>query len=366
MKNVKYWLLAALMAFSVVDISAQLKLQYPKNVRFLAGGFQDKRPEFKTLEAALNDVKALATSENPYGFWVAGDTLWIADWDSVFTESGLTMKDSIDIYYVNEGKIKWMPFGFGGTGGGTTTIISQDTVTYHYEYPNWYQDNTALPVWQRQSGVALDSVDQHIFDLIVYTEDPLYIENDTLKIDTTGFAGTGGGWDPYPDTTTVVRTTGDQTIAGVKTFTTGLEFTGAGYLRLGVDYPPAASRIFWVDGTTLTYSDGSEQFTFPLINDADTLVLNNFIGWWDLTSEVQDSIPKSGTVTFSGTDTVVYITTGDSTDIIIVTPLYSDTTIVITAIDAQLFVIPIETGFVVKRPAAGSADLKVAWIRRKL
>lgn len=258
----------------IVNINAQV-YRSPAYVRFIANGYINQSPYFNTLEAALNDVKDKATVENPYVFWVAGDSIRIPDWDSVFTSSGLTMKDSIDLYYVALGTIKWAGFGFGGSGGGSALIIQQDDTTYHYGWDNWNVDNLALPYWQRLLGKSFDDVDEEVWRLIVYTKDPLYIENDTLKIDVSGFSG--GGIINF-DSLTYVRTTGDQTISGIKTFSgtnriTGtLDFAGSGSLQLsgtnsgGISQP----RRLWGVGDRIYYSGtGTDTNQVAQIDEVD-------------------------------------------------------------------------------------------------
>lgn len=373
-KILKYLLFGAIIAFAPI-LEAQ-KLYFPTNVRYIGGGYINKAPYFRTLEAALNHVKPFATSENPYGFWVDSDTLWIADWDSVFTESGLTMKDSIDIYYVAEGKIKWMPFGFGGTGGGGGTIIQQDTETFHYEYPNWNQYNIALPIWQRRMGTALDSIDQHIFDLIVYTGECLYIENDTLKIDVACLEALIAT--QIIDTATYLRTSGNQVLEGPGLTLDGvtLNLTNS-ILNLGIDsyirypvenYIPGVSRVMWSIGNRPFWSGSGgagDTLRFAMMK-GDTLEQPEAVSFYNLTPDVQNRFPLAGVATFNGTDTTVYVATGDSTNLIILQILYDDSTTIIDTDDNILVVIPGETGFTIKRRANGLSDLKVAWIRRKL
>ena len=281
--------------------TAQVYQKFPTNVRYIGGGYNNVRPFFKTLEAALNDVKPLATVSNPYVFWLASDSLWVADWDSVFTGSGLTMKDSIDIYYVQTGKIKWMPFGFGGSGEGAN-IIAQDDVTLHYNWPTWDQTNIALPLWQRQEGAKDDSVDEEIWRLIVYTATPLYIENDTLKIDTTGLGGGSGGWDP--DTTTFIRTTGDQSFSGTKTNagtlrnTGTLDFSVNGNIQLPASNGAAGTaRRLWGTGSAGTsniYYSGSgaagDTNAVAMVDLSTGLLRNTVVGYGNLTSALIDSI----------------------------------------------------------------------------
>lgn len=367
----KYLILAACLAISF-NASAQLYEKFPTNVRYIGGGFNNKQPFFKTLEAALNNVKATATAEKPYGFWVASDTVYISDWDSVFTESGLTMKDSIDIYYVATGKIKWLPFGFGGGGEGGTVIAPDDT-TYYYGWHTWNILNLALPLWQRMIGQAIDDIDEEVWRLIVYTQLPLYVENDTLKINTSGLGGTG--WDP--DTTTVVRTTGNQTISGTKTVSTitmtgNLTFNGSGNIQLpSVNGSVGTARRVWGDNDKIFYSGsgaaGDTNYTAMISYTTKYLDCDTCIAYSNLSSAVKDSLGKGGTATFNGTNSSLNISvTGmTATSIVIVTPIYTDSS---TAINAQdlMVVIPYNGGFYIKRSLSGTNNLKVnwAWIRK--
>ena len=106
MKLLKYLLLGLFLTVSGVT-EAQFGTRFPTNVRYIGGGYINQRPFFNTLRAALNDVKATASVTNPYTFWIASDTTFIADWDSVYNH-GRTMSDSITVNYVATGKIKWM------------------------------------------------------------------------------------------------------------------------------------------------------------------------------------------------------------------------------------------------------------------
>lgn len=196
-------------------VDAQLKLRYPRNVRYIGGGFQDKSPYFSNLEAALNNVLPYATVGNPYIFDVQSDSLWISDWDSVVnTGTGITMKDSIDVYYVQTGKIKWAGYGFGGTGTGGGVIPVQTEHTTYYDMPIHEE---GLAEWLDSLTTAFNITDEVLYSLIVYTLTPLYIENDTLKVNVDNIVTSvieslelSGdiGWNP--DTTTVLRTTGVQ------------------------------------------------------------------------------------------------------------------------------------------------------------
>jgi len=293
MKNLKYLALIGLLIFGAAESSAQLKIRFATNVRYIAGGYIDQRPLFNTLEAALNDVLPYATVNNPYVFWVDSDTLQIADWDSVFTESGLTMKDSIDIYYVAEGKIKWAGFGFGGTGGtGSTPIPSQTETTTHYSYPNWDKSNSALALWLRNLAQAIDSVDQHIWDLIVYTDSAyLYIDNDTLKFRTSMLSSFGA----RPDTTLIVYKAGTQTITGDKSLTGDIEIGTGGSLRIAAaNNAIGTSRILWSNSSNLYWSHSGaagDTGMVAMLNPTTGIFRNsNVAGYGSITQEVYDSI----------------------------------------------------------------------------
>lgn len=145
MKGLLKAIIVGLILFLAIPIQAQIYQKFPTNVRYIAGGYNDKRPFFKTLEAALNDVKPYATASNPYTFWIASDTLWIADWDSVFTSSGLTIKDSINIYYVNTGKITWMPYQMGQHGPGTIFGDSLVNIFDKFVFANNYLNSGGIP-----------------------------------------------------------------------------------------------------------------------------------------------------------------------------------------------------------------------------
>lgn len=297
MKTLKYLALIGLVLFGLTDASAQLKTRFATNVRYIAGGYIDKRPQFNTLEAALNDVIAYATVNNPYVFWIDSDTLQIADWDSVFTESGLTMKDSINNYYVDEGKIKWAGFGFGGgsSGGGGTVIPTQTQTTTHYSYPNWDQSNSALSLWIRNLAKGIDSVDQHIWDLIVYTDSTyLYIEDDTLKLRTSTITALVNSLTNRPDTTIIAYKTLTQTISGDWTIDGDLSI-GAGSLRLPTaNNRTSTSRILWSSGNRPYYSGSGavgDSVRLAAINlDTDQLEDNDVVGYNNIDDATIDSL----------------------------------------------------------------------------
>lgn len=365
--------LAVVLTFTTVT-TAQIYQKFPTNVRYIGGGYNNVRPFFKTLEAALNDVKPLATVANPYVFWLASDSLWVADWDSVFTGSGLTMKDSVDIYYVATGKIKWMPFGLGGGGSGVSTIIAQDDITLHYNWPTWDQTNVALPLWQRQMGAALDSADEEVWRLIVYTRNPLYIENDTLKIDTTGLGSTSG-WNP--DTTTILRTTGSQSFSGTKTNsgilrTAGiLDFSGSGNIQLpGSNGAVGTTRRLWGTTSNIYYSGagGAGDTTSVAMVSLSTGELRNaVVGYNTLTSTLQDTIDAKakvtyGTATFTGTNSSMSVLVSGMTtsSVVILTPVQADSSTAVSALD-DVRVIPYSGGFYIKRSLGGTSALKINW-----
>lgn len=348
MKWIKVLLLGMLFTAALVGNADAQKLRFPTNVRYIAGGYIAKRPYFPTLETALNDVKAYATSSNPYVFWVDGDSLWIADWDSVFTASGITMKDSIDIYYVATGKIKWAGL-LGGSGSSTAeTTPRPDDTTYYYAWPNWDVSNGANPAWTRDIAVAFDSADAEINRLIVYTRSPLYIENDTLKIDTTGFTSDQVGWNP--DTTRIVKIDVNSTLGATYTLSGLIQATGNGMLRLGVYHDGTTSRVMWVSDSLLVSPAGT---------DTEAIAYRSWVR-----SNFTETV-TSDTNHFSGTNSSVDIAVsgGVSSDQYVVTPLLADSSTAINANDL-MYVIPYNGGFYVKRGLGGTSELKFVWIRK--
>ncbi len=366
MKNLKYFILSALILISAADIFGQLATRYPTNVRYIGGGYIDKRPQFSTLEAALNDVIAYATINNPYVFWVASDTIQIADWDSVFTESGLTMKDSIDVYYVAEGKIKWG--GFGGTGGGGGTVIpTQSQTTTHYSYPNWDQSNAALSAWLRYLAQGIDSIDQHIWDLIVYTDSAyLYIENDTLKLRTTTITALINSISGRPDTTIIAYNAQNEVITGDWEFDGDITID-AGSIRLpAANNRTGVSRILWGASNNLYWSHSGaagDSGQVAMLNTSGTyagqLRNSNTVGWLNLTDGVKDSFAVAGTDTFTTTATVdtITITGMSATSYVTVTPQGNTYNV-----NDILFAKPETNRLIVTRNAAGTSGLKYAWI----
>ncbi|MDP4194814.1 MAG: hypothetical protein Q8940_07185 [Bacteroidota bacterium] len=165
------------------SLLGQLKINTPTNVRYIAGGYNNKSPYFNTLEKALNDIKSRVTAQNPYTFWIDGDTTFISDWKHGRIGGVMGMADSIEIYYAATGKIKLAGF-MGGSGviGNTQMILYlPDTKTRHYSYPKWQYG--AYSQWYDSLSRGLDSIDRDIHDLIVYTDSSwLYVQNDTLKV----------------------------------------------------------------------------------------------------------------------------------------------------------------------------------------
>jgi len=295
MKWIKYVLLGLLLTTLTEPIFAQ-KIRFPTNVRYVAGGYTTNRtPYFNSLEYTLNNVKPFATAENPYVFWVDSDTLQIHDWDSVFTASGLTMKDSIDIYYVATGKVKWGGFAAQGTGGGGgAVIVAPEGLTTHYSLWTW-TGQSSLATWQTRLGLNADSIDLKLWELIVYTDSVyLYIENDTLKFRAGSLSASG--WNP--DTTTVVRTTGNQSIAGDKTHTGGLLMGVGGYLRSPSAY--SASYHWWRTASGLYYYNAVDTLLNLFIdNETGELSNDSLITWQNINDAVKDSMSTKWWLQFS-------------------------------------------------------------------
>jgi len=363
--KLKYLLLASLLFLTVGQ--AQIKQRFPSAVRYIAGYYINSQPYHPTLEAALNNVKAYATADSPYVFWLMGDTLRIADWDSVFTGSGLTMKDSIDQYYVSSGKIKWAGFGFGGGSGTSTTIVRPNQTTVHYNYPAWDQFSASFPYWQRDLGKALDSIDQHIYDLIVYTKDPLYIENDTLKIDTTGFGSTASsGWNP--DTTRVMMVDRAQNVTAVKTWLSGFILGTGSYIQMpSTNNSSSTARILWGYNNGLYYNgSGADSSKIVMIDvNADTTRDVAFISYYDLNQALKDTLTNkqqkvvtSGEAWFANQDTSKTIAVAglDTSGVVVVTPISTH------GVDEVLSIVLGNNTFDVRRPASGRANLKFNWI----
>jgi hypothetical protein len=353
------WLLLPLFLLMAVPTQAQLKFWFPTNVRYIAGGYQNKAPYFKTLDAALNDVKSVATSSNPYTFWLDGDSLFVADWDSVYN-NGVTMKDSIDIYYVATGKIKWAGFGFGGGGsGGSAEINRPDHATLHYNWPNWDQDNLNNPPWERDLGQGLDSADAEVWRLIVYLskDSVLYIENDTLKVD---YSKLGPFLDDYitatiPWQSDVVKSDTNKTLAATYTITGTLQSTTGKYI-LPSSAPGLARGIYGSSDSLWYTGNGSTYKSMADVN----WVKGNYL-------PLNDTLDH-GSASFSTTDSLKFVTVMGATenDKYIVTPILTDSTQYIGNM-SPLMVVPKLNGFTVKRDPTydGRVGQTFAWIRLK-
>lgn len=363
-KNLKYIFLGvALFFLTPTDTFGQLFTRHPTNVRYIGGGFNDKRPYFNTLEAALNDVKSYATAQNPYAFFVASDTIQIADWDSVFTESGLTMKDSIDVYYVAEGKIKWFGFGQGGGGTGITSLTAPANQTTYYNLWTW-TGQTGLSTFYNRLAENQDSIDLKLWELIIYTDSvTCYIENDTLKVRESWVTALIAAEGTRPDTTIIAYKTIAQVISG------NWEFDGditidAGSLRLpSANNNTGVSRVIWSSGN-IPYWSGSgavgDTSIIALLNPSTgTFRRDSVVAWPDLQDEVQDSFAVAFTDTFTTTLTADTVTVSGLTasDVIAVGGMGST----YNANDI-LFVQPGTGQFIVTRNAAGTSGLKYWWI----
>ena len=320
------------------------KLRFPTNVRYIGGNYIDKSPQFSTLEAALNNVKPYATAVNPYLFWVDSDSLWISDWDSVFTESGLTMKDSIDLYYVSTGKIKWAGIaqgGTGGSGGGTIlTLVLPDRSTIHYYLPTWIMGSH--DAWYDSLGATIDSVDKYIWELIVYTKGCLEIVDDTLTIDYDCLRDSVEAWTIAPiDSNRTVRKDVNITLAAVYTLTGSILMSGNGYIQIGTVDPGAVPRVLYGSTTKLYYTKaGSGKDSVMFMTDV-----------------------TSDTSAFSTTDTIKTVTISGATasDRYIVTIRGGASFSATDVIQA----IPGSGNVVFKRRAGGTSGLKFTYFRYK-
>jgi len=291
LKKLKYALFATLILFALpTDTYSQFFGKYPTNVRYIAGGFNNKRPYFKHLDAALNDVKALATTDNIYVFWLLSDSLQVADWDSVYN-NGLSMKDSIDNHYVAEGKIKWGGFGTGGTGGGSTTALTApDGYTTHYDLWKWTQSN--LTSFYTRLSENQDSIDLKLWELIVYTDSVyLYIENDTLKLRSASVTSLLSH--DRPDTTLTAYLAENQTLSGDNILSGDINVTGALRLPDG-NNNTGVSRSIWSASNKPYWSGsgaaGDSSLILSVNTDDGGLNNDSLVTWWNLNPIVRDSI----------------------------------------------------------------------------
>jgi len=370
--KLKYALLGLLICIAVPESYGQLFERHPTNVRYIGGGFNDSRPYFNDLDAALNDVKVLATSDNPYVFWLASDTVKIVDWDSVYQTGGLSMNDSIDIHYIATGKIKWAGFGQGGTGGGITAITPPQNTTTHYDLWTW-TGQSGLGVWQTRLGQNADSIDLKLWELIVYTDSVyLYIENDTLKVRASTITALVTASGTRPDTTIIAYKAINETITGDWIFNGDVSI-GSGSLRLpSANNNTSVSRVIWSSGNIPYWSGSGAAGDTSYIVLADpttgTIVADSVVTWDNLQDEVQDTIRSlqawGGTDVFTTTLTAdtVLVTGLTATDVVLVVPNGSAYNV-----NDILFAEAGTDTLFVTRNAAGTSALPFSWtwIRRE-
>ena len=300
LRKLKYALMALILFSGVAE--AQLYMKHPTDVRYIGGNMTNKRPYYKGLNASLNDIKALATSERPYVFWIVSDTVNVFDWDSVYNQ-GLSMRDSIQVHYVAEGKIKWGGFMIAGTGGGSggTDIHAPPSgTTTHYSLWTW-SGQSGLDTWQSRLGLNADSIDLKLWELIVYTDSVyLYIENDTLKMRTSTITALISH--DRPDTTIILYESTDATITGNWTFDGNLTM-GTGDLRLSAsNNTPGVSRVIW-SSSNKPYWSGSgavgDTSKFVMYDpDTGLLDLDSLITWQNLRQNVKDSLVEKWYIDF--------------------------------------------------------------------
>ena len=301
--NIKTILLSVLILAGIA-VGQNRNVQYPANVRYIAGGYSDARPFFSTLNAALNDVKPYATSDNPYVLWLNSDTLQIADWDSVYND-GLSMSDSIYIHYVSAGKIKWAGFDIdtskGGRGGSSVlNLESMAATTPYFDLARWDSSGLALSIWQQQLTAALLKIDSILNDRTLFSNvSPTYfsISGDSLifTMPIHIFEPDSFYTDDF-DSTTYARTTGNQDIDGTKTFRGTLAFgPAAGPLPGGElllpSVPSDNPRAIWSDGPWLYYRTGGKTLQVAVIDStAGQLEEDDIVGWDNLNDALIDSI----------------------------------------------------------------------------
>lgn len=246
----KSLLLAAILIYSPIT-DAQVGQKFPKNVRYIGGGYNNERPFFKTLEAALNDVKAYATVSNPYAFWISSDTTWITDWS--------TMKDSINDYYIASGKIMWLPFQL------TDLTNNNDSLSYIFDgfvFANQYLTS---------GGTVNDSIDVYnmftaaLGKTLIFT-DSIYAWSSIMDIDC--------------NNSNIAITSSNNTLLNITAQNPEQEYF-AFWTGRGIDRPEVGD----------IYSTGGSQFEL-----VDTVITENFLG---------RRISGSGTIAASGTLTRV-------------------------------------------------------------
>lgn len=333
----------------------QIATRNPSNVRYIGGGYINKTPFFNNLRSALNSVKTSATSSNPYVFWVMSDTTQIYDWDSTYVGASMSIKDSIDTYYVSLGKIKWAGFGIAST---SVVILPPDSGTIHYTLPI---HSPIIPIysWQDSLNIAMKILDDIIYSLITYTNGVLlHIEDDTLKIrmevliDSLRSLGT---WvKQTPDTIKYDPSQFVRTDADSETDTTVITKI-EGWLRMGIksklSIPMKTSKS---DSTVRGLSGDSAGVYY---NPLGTPTSNRALMFQDEADSLVSG--KESFTTTAQTDTVSAIGI-QANDIVIVTAIDS----VLTAND-MLSVKIITNKFVVQRLAGGVSGLSYNYIWKK-
>lgn len=355
--------------------NAQFALRYPSNVIFVAGNFQDKFPYASTLRSAvtimLSQTSNPVSSVNPYVFWISSDTLKIADWNTYY--------NTLKTYYIETGKVKLA--GFTNASGGVGQIIGigvPDDITSNYGWATWDPADTTLVEWVKYLGQIILDIDTTLYGQRrpKFTGGVVLV-NDTVTVDDSYIeAIVDRATEDSPlriDTTHILYDTKLDTVEVAMKFADVVEIIDSGYIRLGLYQKPAElfiSRAIYQNNGDLYWSGNGAEDEIGKVAIVDTyagyLDCDTCITVAQLASDVASRFIYSGTATFTGTDTILTVVTGDSTDIITVTPIYSASIITIDPQDTPLIVIPTSNGFYIKRQANGSSGLKVAWMRKKL
>ena len=327
---------------------------YPSNVRYIAGGYSNHRPFFSTLNTALNDVKAYATSDNPYVFWLMSDTLNIADWDSVYNE-GVSMSDSIYTYYVATGKIKWAGFDIdtskGGRGGSSILNYgSMAATTDNYDFARWDSSGLTLSQWQIQLTQTLLTIDSLIKARTLFSEmDPTYftISGDSLYIVLpTHIFDPDSFYTNDFDSTSYLRSSGDEAFSGTFAFNGGnVGFEGGGAIQGSSLQLPStmtlSPRGIWSDGSWLYFRQGGVTYKVALLDSTKgTLFSTGLVEYEDLQSALKDTLIRPFAYQYlSEADTLAFTTSGK-----LLPDKYIDgVTSEMTASDSSLIIL--ETGY---------------------
>ena len=323
--KIKLLILGAMILLAPI-VNAQLQQRHPTDVRYIAGNYTANAPFFPLLGQALNDVKAYATSNRPYTFWIMSDTVNVADWDSVYNTGGVDMADSVYTYYVLTGKIKWAGFpidtslGGSGTGSGTGEI---DPIINTDNYSFWRGDSSARNPSQwaermSRNWMTLDSILTADIVIRFVDTDDLNVSGDTLYLGPVAGAPAGIGtanfttelYDTHIDSTTYLRTTTDQDIDGIKTYHTEINFADSGGIKLGTDPNTGESR--WLFGSTgaLYYRASGTVYEVGLIDSTTAIPKKTSVDWSSLAAAVKDSISgwSYGTMGFADSSVTIAMT----------------------------------------------------------